>query len=113
LLAGSFASSPWGKYQFFPNYNTSPYQSFVIGYGVDNAPPVFDPGQITPFSFLRGDGDTPAQGAKTIFKILRKGIDYTTGSQQITLFVAAPDGNQGPFNYMYNFETNLALIPVV
>ena len=112
LVVGSFATSTWGRY-FYGVSRSFAKQRFIIGYGVDNAPPVFDPGEINTYTLTNGVPASQAQGNKTIFKILRKGIDYSQGSQQVNLFVAAPDGNCGTKNFMYNFDFNLAVIPVV
>jgi hypothetical protein len=111
LVVGSFATSYWGRY-YFGSPSTAK-QRFIIGYGVDNVSPVFDPGEINTYTTTDTFSETQAQGNKTIFKILRKGIDYSQGAQQIGLFVAAPDGNCGTANFMYNFDFNLAVIPVV
>ena len=110
LVVGSFATSPYGKYGFYTVANKK--QRFIIGYGVDDTPPVFDPGEINNYCRNLADG-VQAQGNKTIFKILHKGIDYNLNSQKISLFVAAPDGNCGTSNFIYNFDSGLAVIPVV
>jgi len=114
LLAGNFASAYWGPtdWQPAPSGTNSFQTSFLLGYQVDNIAAVFDPGWANAFSQLQiPNSGFPAQGNKTIFKILRKGIDYTAGASRIYLVVAgSPQATGWCLN---NYDYTLALIPVV
>jgi hypothetical protein len=115
LLAGNFASAYYGETDWNPPAPSSPtifLTSFFLGYQVDNIAAVFDPGYANAFSLIQPQvSGFPAQGAKTIFKILRKGIDYTVGASRIYLVVAGTSYASGWF--LNNYDYTLALIPVV
>jgi len=121
LLIGTFASAFYGRGDFSTstNYN-SVETAFVLGYQVDSSPAVMDPRSVDAFSVMRYQGDQLAQGNLSIFRILRKGIDYSPNAGSIFLMVAlgrlasAPSSGIDPTgNYLYNYDYTLALIPVV
>jgi hypothetical protein len=101
-----FASAYWGA-----GSGTQSESSFFVGYQIDNIAAVFDPGYVNSFAEIHPQNSWPAQAAKTIFKILRKGIDYTVGASRIYLVVAASPLTGSSF--LNNYDYTLALIPVV
>lgn len=121
LLIGTFASAFYGRGDWtaltpVPSVETA----FVLGYQVDSSPAVMDPRSVDAFAAMRYQNDQPAQGNLSIFRILRKGIDYGPGSGSIYLMVAlgrlaaAPSSGIDPTgNFLYNYDYTLALIPVV
>lgn len=113
LLIGSFASSPYGREDFSSTSPISAQTSFILGYQFDDATAVFDPRTVNAYSTMNQPGSRPAQGNLTIFKILRKGIDYSPNAGTAYLMVAAPGNLVSSYNYLYNYDFTFAVIPVV
>jgi hypothetical protein len=111
LVAGSFASSYFG-----PTSSGSvgiDSVVFLLGYSVDNIPAVMNPGEIQCFNAISIANTLQAQCNNTIFKILRKGVDYHNGSSQLNFMVAAPSDVTNTRNFLYNYDYTFAVFPVV
>ena len=119
LLAFNFGTSAYGKGG--PPYDTDLNFSYtyILGYQIDDAPPVFNPGQVTYSTIQFSDQDALFTAAKTNYWVLRKGIDYNPGIQRIYMVVAAPVGNSNPdptSQYamkLMNYDYTMAVIPIV
>jgi len=112
LLAGNFGNAFWGASGPGAGATAGNRTSFFIGFQVDNRPAVFDPCYVNSYSQLHPQNSYPCQGATTIFKVLRKGIDYTDGATRISLVVAINTQIIGDC-YLNNYDYTLAVIPVV
>ena len=109
LLAGNFGNSFYGASG--PGSSTSK-TSFFLGFQVDNRPAVFDPCYVNSYTELHPQNSWPCQGATAIFKVLRKGIDYTDNASRINLVVATNNQQVGEC-CLNNYDYSLAVIPVV
>jgi hypothetical protein len=112
LLLGNFSSAFWGG----PNvntYNADKERLFYLGYGIDNATPIFDSALCWNFYYTDDYNTQKAQGCTTISRVLRKGIDYSPGAQLLLLFVAGNPNNTGTNNNLCTWDYTMALIPVV
>ena len=115
VLAISFASANYGTGAPFLAQPASYKTRFLLGYAVDNATAVMTPGEINAWSQRVCSPPTnalQAQCNKTIFKVLRQGVDYTLGASFINFMIAAPD-NSLTNNYLVNYDYTMAVFPVV